>query len=236
MLRRELLIGYLVAGVLAVAVPSSVYNVVFVSGHGALTELENVIVGPLVAFISFVCSIGNVPLAAALFKSGLSFGGTIAFTFADLITVPRVVIYGKFFGRRLALRLFFPFWAVMSAASLVTDLLFRAVRIPAPGRPLLGVPVGGLDRVVDVEVRHHGGVPQGRSRPDQVHQEVRGDRVQHPDVPEREGPQKRAQRRRGPDTGEHPAHHPHAARDPCHRCCRLRRPSRPPAPAPSGRC
>ena len=135
MLRRELLIGYLVAGVLAVAVPSSVYNVVFVSGHGALTELENVIVGPLVAFISFVCSIGNVPLAAALFKSGLSFGGTIAFTFADLITVPRVVIYGKFYGRRLALRLFFPFWAVMSAASLVTDLLFRAVRIPAPGRP-----------------------------------------------------------------------------------------------------
>jgi len=136
MLRRELLIGYLVAGVLAVAVPSSAYDVVFLSGHGALTELENVIVGPLVAFISFVCSIGNVPLAAALVKGGLSFGGTVAFVFADLITVPlvMVVIYGKFYGRRLALRLFFSFWAVMSAAGLVTDLLFRALRIPAPGR------------------------------------------------------------------------------------------------------
>jgi len=134
MLRRELLIGYLVAGVLAVAVPSSAYDVVFLSGHGALTELENVIVGPLVAFISFVCSIANVPLAAALFKGGLSFGGTVAFVFADLITVPLVVIYGKFYGRRLALRLFFSFWAVMSAAGLVTDLLFRALRIPAPGR------------------------------------------------------------------------------------------------------
>ena len=101
MLRRELLIGYLVAGVLAVAVPSSAYDVVFLSGHGALTELENVIVGPLVAFISFVCSIGNVPLAAALVKGGLSFGGTVAFVFADLITVPlvMVVIYGKFYGR-----------------------------------------------------------------------------------------------------------------------------------------
>jgi len=134
MLRRELLIGYLVAGVLAVAVPSSAYDVAFLSGHGALTELENVIVGPLVAFISFVCPIGNVPLAAALFKGGLSFGGTVAFVFADLITVPLVVIYGKFYGRRLALRLFFSFWAVMSAAGLVTDLLFRALRIPAPGR------------------------------------------------------------------------------------------------------
>ena len=135
MLRRELVIGYLVAGVLAVAIPASAYDVVFFSGHGIWTELENVIVGPFVAFISFVCSIGNVPLAAALFKGGLSFGGTVAFVFADLIALPLVIIYGKFYGRRIALRILFSFWAVMSVSGLVVDLLFRAVGIPAPGRP-----------------------------------------------------------------------------------------------------
>ena len=135
MLRRELIIGYLVAGILAVAVPTSTYGVLFLQGHGAWTELENVFVGPFIAFISFVCSVGNVPLAAALFKGGLSFGGTIAFVFADLIAIPLVVIYSRFYGRRLALRLFFSFWAVMSAAGLIVDLLFRLIHIPPPTRP-----------------------------------------------------------------------------------------------------
>ncbi len=134
MLRRELVIGYLLAGLLAVAVPASVWSAVFLSGHGLLTDLENVVVGPFIAFISFVCSIGNVPLAAALYKGGISFGGTVAFIFADLIALPLVLIYGKFYGRRLALRLFFSFWAVMSAAGLLVDLLFRAVGIGFPAR------------------------------------------------------------------------------------------------------
>jgi len=134
MLRRELAIGYLVAGFLAVAVPASVYSTVFLSGHGIATDLENVIVGPFIAFISFVCSIGNVPLAAALYEGGISFGGTVAFIFADLIALPLVVIYGKFYGRRLALRLFVSFWAVMSTAGLLVDLLFRAVGISYPHR------------------------------------------------------------------------------------------------------
>ncbi len=140
MLRRELLIGYLAAGVLAVAVPASVYSVVFLHGYGFWTDLENVVVGPLIAFVSFVCSIGNVPLAAALFQGGFSFGGTIAFVFADLITLPLVLIYAKFYGWRLTLRLFFAFWAVMSAAGLAVDYLFRLIRIPAPSRPTLTVP------------------------------------------------------------------------------------------------
>ncbi len=135
MLRRELVIGYLLAGVLAVAVPASVYGHIFLSGHGLLTDLENVVVGPFIAFISFVCSIGNVPLAAALYKGGISFGGTVAFIFADLIALPLVIIYRKFYGTRLALRLFLSFWATMSVAGLAVDLLFRAVRIPFPGRP-----------------------------------------------------------------------------------------------------
>ncbi len=142
MLRRELVIGYLVAGALAVAVPETVYSHVFLSGHGLLTDVENVVVGPFIAFISFVCSIGNVPLAAALYKGGISFGGTVAFIFADLIALPLVVIYGKFYGRRLALRLFLCFWAVMSAAGLIVDLLFRAVRISFPARPAEIAPTG----------------------------------------------------------------------------------------------
>ena len=136
MLRRELVIGYLVAGLIAVAVPAAVFRTLFISGHGILTDLENVILGPFIAFISFVCSIGNVPLAASLYKGGISFGGTVAFIFADLIALPLVIIYGKFYGRKIAFRLFLTFWAVMSFAGLSVDLLFRAVGIGFPKRPI----------------------------------------------------------------------------------------------------
>lgn len=142
MLRRELLLGYLLAGILAVAVPASVYGAVFVSGHGVLTDVENVVVGPFIAFISFVCSVGNVPLAAALYEGGISFGGTVAFVFADLIALPLVLIYAKFYGRRVAVRLFFTFWVVMGVAGLAVDLLFRAVGIPAPDRRTEIAPTG----------------------------------------------------------------------------------------------
>lgn len=141
MLRRELLIGYLVAGVLTVVVPASIYAAVFFQGHGFWTDLENVIVGPFLAFVSFVCSIGSVPLAAALFQGGFGFGGTVAFIFADLIALPLVLIYGKFYGWRLALRLFFSFWAVMSAAGLAVDYLFLATGIPTPEPPAQIVPM-----------------------------------------------------------------------------------------------
>ncbi|MGO9873502.1 MAG: permease [Acidimicrobiia bacterium] len=124
MLRRELLVGYLVAGFLAVLVPTHVWNAVFLQGHGVWTSLENVIVGPFIAIISFVCSIGNVPLAAALWAGGISFGGVIAFIFADLITFPLLLIYRKYYGTRLMLRLLVWFWAVMAAAGLIVEGLF----------------------------------------------------------------------------------------------------------------
>src|SRR5207245_6642512 len=84
MLRKELIIGYLAAGFLAVLVPTSLWNAIFFHGHGVATSIENVIVGPLIAILTFVCSIGNVPLAAALWKGGISFGGVVSFIFADL--------------------------------------------------------------------------------------------------------------------------------------------------------
>ena len=124
MLRRELVIGYVVAGFFAVLVPTHVWNDVFLHGHGFWTTLENVIVGPFIAVISFVCSIGNVPLAAALWHGGISFGGVIAFIFADLVTLPLLLIYRKYYGARLTLRLLVWFWAVMAVAGLLVEGLF----------------------------------------------------------------------------------------------------------------
>jgi len=135
MLRRELVVGYVVAGFLAVLVPTSVWQAVFISGHGFWTSVENVIVGPFIAVISFVCSIGNVPLAAALWKGGISFGGVISFIFADLIAFPLLLIYRRYYGTRLMLRMLAVFWALMSTAGLVTEGIFRAAGLVPTLRP-----------------------------------------------------------------------------------------------------
>jgi uncharacterized protein len=135
MLRKELVIGFVVAGFLAVMVPVEVWNDVFLKGHGFWTSLENVIVGPFIAFISFVCSIGNVPMAAALWQGGISFGGVISFIFADLIALPLVLIYRKYYGTRMTLRLFFWFYAVMAAAGLITEGLFSVAGLIPSSRP-----------------------------------------------------------------------------------------------------
>jgi uncharacterized protein len=135
MLRRELVIGYVVAGFLAVVVPMDVWNDVFFQGHGFWTSVQNVIVGPFIAFISFVCSIGNVPMAAALWHGGISFGGVISFIFADLIALPLVLIYRKYYGGRLTLRLFFWFYAVMSLSGLIVEGIFKAFGLIPTDRP-----------------------------------------------------------------------------------------------------
>ena len=135
MLRRELVIGYVVAGFLTVMVPTQVWNDVFLTGHGFWTTLQNVVIGPFIALISFVCSIGNIPMAAALWHGGISFGGVIAFIFGDLITLPLLLIYRKYYGGRLTLRLLVWFWAVMAIAGLLTELLFDASGLIPTDRP-----------------------------------------------------------------------------------------------------
>ena len=135
MLRRELVIGYAVAGFLAVMVPMRMWNEVFLTGHGFWTSVENAVVGPFIAFISFVCSIGNVPMAAALWHGGISFGGVISFIFADLIALPLVVIYRKFYGPKLTLRLVATFWGVMAAAGLIVEGLFAAFDLIPTSHP-----------------------------------------------------------------------------------------------------
>jgi uncharacterized membrane protein YraQ (UPF0718 family)/YHS domain-containing protein len=135
MLRKELVIGYGFAGFLTVLVPMRVWNDVFLSGHGFWTSLENVLVGPFIAFISFVCSIGNVPMAAALWHGGISFGGVISFIFADLIALPLVLIYRKYYGGRLTLRMFIWFYGVMAAAGLIVEGLFNVAGAIPSTRP-----------------------------------------------------------------------------------------------------
>jgi uncharacterized membrane protein YraQ (UPF0718 family)/YHS domain-containing protein len=142
MLRRELVIGYTVAGFLAVLVPVSAWHALFLTGHGWWTSVENAIVGPFVAIISFVCSIGNVPLAAALWHGGISFGGVVSFIFADLITFPLLLIYRRYYGTRLTLRMLALFWAIMSAAGLITEVIFRAAGLVPTTRPAVIAPTG----------------------------------------------------------------------------------------------
>ena len=140
MLRRELVVGYTVAGFLAVLVPVNVWNAVFLHGHGFWTSLENVVVGPFIAIISFVCSIGNVPLAAALWHGGISFGGVISFIFADLIALPLLLIYRRYYGTRMTLRMLALFWAVMSTAGLITEGIFGAFGAIPSTRPATVAP------------------------------------------------------------------------------------------------
>ncbi len=135
MLRKEMVVGYLVAGFLAVLVPNSLWNAIFFHGHGVGTSVENVVVGPLLAILSFVCSIGNVPLAAALWKGGISFGGVVSFIFADLITLPLLLIYRRFYGWALTLRILAAFWLVMAAAGLATEYIFGGLRLIPASHP-----------------------------------------------------------------------------------------------------
>jgi uncharacterized protein len=143
MIRRELVIGFVIAGFAAIEVPTSWWRTVFVTGHGFWSSLENVVVGPFVAVISFVCSVGNVPLAAALWQGGISFGGAISFVYADLITLPLLVIYRKYYGTPLTLKLLAVFWATMSAAGLATEYLFRVAGL-LPSRSATGISITHL--------------------------------------------------------------------------------------------
>ena len=118
--------GLLIAGVLAAWVPSEFWQSSFLVDH-SIARIWGPIVGPLVAVIAFVCSVGNIPLAAVLWNGGISFGDVIAFIFADLIVLPILNIYRKYYGIRMAGFLFVTFYAAMAAAALLVELLFSAL-------------------------------------------------------------------------------------------------------------
>ena len=125
----DIVLGLVLSGCIAAWVPSAFWQRFFLVGHPALAHWWGPFAGPLVALVSFVCSVGNVPLAAVLWQHGLSFGGVIAFLFGDLIILPIVNIHRKYYGWRAALTLLVLFYAAMAAAALVVEWIFLALHL-----------------------------------------------------------------------------------------------------------
>jgi uncharacterized membrane protein YraQ (UPF0718 family) len=136
MLWKEITAGFLIAGFVAL-LGDSFFNGLFVQdAPGAVRTIENVVAGPLIAVLSFVCSVGNVPLAAVLWSGGISFAGVMAFLFADLIVLPIVAIYRKYYGWSFALRITALMFVTMVLAALAIDLVFGGLGlIPHGARP-----------------------------------------------------------------------------------------------------
>jgi uncharacterized membrane protein YraQ (UPF0718 family) len=135
MLWKEISIGFLLAGFIAL-LGDDFFNFIFIEdAPAAVRTIENVIAGPIIAVLSFVCSIGNAPLAAVLWSGGISFAGVIAFIFADLIVLPIVIAYGKYYGWAFALRITALMFVTIVLAALVVDGLFSLVGLIPDTRP-----------------------------------------------------------------------------------------------------
>src|SRR6266516_3240207 len=126
---RDVFGGLLIAGALAAWVPDSFWRSLFFEDHHTLAKFWGPLIGPAVAVISFVCSIGNVPLAAVLWNGGISFGGVLAFIFADLLILPILDIYRRYYGWKMAGFIFASFYATMAAAGLIVEFLFQGLGI-----------------------------------------------------------------------------------------------------------
>src|SRR6202521_1377343 len=138
----DIVIGLLIAGALAAWVPNSFWNAFFLTSHPTLAKIEGPLVGPLVAIISFVCSVGNVPLAAVLWRGGISFGGVVSFIFADLIILPILDIYRKYYGWRVMGYILLTFYVTMAAAGYVVEFLFEALGIIPNNRNVVAITEG----------------------------------------------------------------------------------------------
>ena len=138
MLWKEITIGFFLAGFIGL-LGNDFFNAVFI--HDApsfIRTLENVVVGPIIAVLSFVCSIGNVPLAAVLWSGGISFGGVIAFLFADLIVLPIIAAYRKYYGTAFALRITALMFVTIVLAALIVDAIFGGLGLIPHTRPSRG--------------------------------------------------------------------------------------------------
>ena len=141
---RDLVIGLLIAGAIAAWVPDSFWQAFFFTGHPLAAKLWGPLIGPVVAVLSFVCSIGNVPLAVVLWKGGISFGGVVAFIFADLIIAPILNIYRKYYGAKMAAFLLGTFFAAMAGAGYVVELVFGGLGLIPDRATAKEYPDGGV--------------------------------------------------------------------------------------------
>ncbi len=122
---QDLLLGFLIAGALAAWVPNSFWQSLFLSRQPALSAVWDPLVAPIIAMLSFVCSVGNIPLAVVLWNGGISFGGVITFVFADLIIIPILNIYRKYYGARMSLCLLGTSYVAMVLAGFIIGELFQ---------------------------------------------------------------------------------------------------------------
>ena len=130
---RDIAIGLLIAGAAGAWIPDTFWQSLFFTDHPLAAKIWGPLIGPLVAVLAFVCSIGNVPLAAVLWNGGISFGGVVSFVFADLIIIPLLIIYSKYYGRRMAAFLGVTFYVTMVAAGYVVELLFEPLHLIPKG-------------------------------------------------------------------------------------------------------
>jgi uncharacterized membrane protein YraQ (UPF0718 family)/YHS domain-containing protein len=136
MLWKEITIGFLLAGFVAQFDQGFFQSLFLRHAPAPLPTIENVIIGPIIAVVSFVCSVGNVPLAAVLWSGGIGFAGVLAFLFADLIVLPILAIYRKYYGTRFTVRIVLLMFLTMVVAALVVDGVFSAVGlVPTGPRP-----------------------------------------------------------------------------------------------------
>ncbi|MEU6510093.1 permease [Streptomyces sp. NPDC046942] len=140
---RDLVGGLLIACAIAAWVPDSFWRTFFFDGHPLAARLWGPLVGPLVAIASFVCSIGNVPLAVVLWKGGISFGGVVAFIFADLLILPILNIYRKYYGARMAAFLLGTFYLAMAIAGYIVEFAFGGLGL-IPDQADAKVPMEGI--------------------------------------------------------------------------------------------
>ena len=138
----DIVLGLLIAGTLAAWVPDSFWRAFFFSNNPTLARIEGPLVGPLVSLVSFVCSVGNVPLAAVLWRGGISFGGAVSFIFADLIILPILDIYRKYYGWRVMGYILVTFYLTMAAAGYVVEFLFQALGIIPTNRNVVAISRG----------------------------------------------------------------------------------------------
>ena len=153
---RDVVVGLLIAGCVGAWVPDSFWRGFFLSGHPLAAKLWGPLIGPVVAILSFVCSVGNVPLAAVLWRAGISFGGVTAFIFADLLILPILNIYRKYYGARMTLVILGTFYAAMVQPGTWSSSVFGGLGL---------VPSRSTARVAVTAGRVPGTTPPGSTLP-----------------------------------------------------------------------
>lgn len=138
----DIVIGFLIAGALGAFVPMSFWQAFFFKNNPTIAFIEGPLIGPLVSLLSFVCSVGNVPLAAVLWKGGISFGGVVSFIFADLIVLPVLDIYRKYYGWKVMFYILGTFYVTMALAGYIIEILFSYLNIIPTNRSMVVINEG----------------------------------------------------------------------------------------------